>query len=163
VIWWNWEDIAKGPGIERGVELLHQQPLLSAPAGRVTIAVVHLDKDKNREHENLLIDELRTIESDSAEVERVDRTVEWPIAQTESIAKTKAEEDARALLTQIGADVLIWDYVERLGDRTAMLLYWTPRKNIPGVELNGKYSTETIALPSVFWDDLKQVLGLLGV
>ena len=42
-----------------------------------------------------------------------------------------------------------------------MLLYWTPRKHIPGVELSEKYPTETIALPSVFWDDLKQVLGLL--
>jgi hypothetical protein len=120
-----------------------------------------LDKDKDREHENLLIDELRTIEADSAEVERVDRTVEWPNAQTEGIAKAKAEEEARRLLKQVGADVLIWGYVERLGDKSAMLLYWTPRKHIPGVELSEKYPTETIALPSVFWDDLKQVLGLL--
>jgi hypothetical protein len=161
VIWWNWEEIAKRPGIERGVEFLHEQPLPIAPMGRVTIAVVHLDKDKDREHENLLIDELRTIEADSAEVERVDRTVEWPNAQTEGIAKAKAEEEARRLLKQVGADVLIWGYVERLGDKSAMLLYWTPRKHIPGVELSEKYPTETIVLPSVFWDDLKQVLGLL--
>ena len=60
VIWWNWEEIAKRPGIERGVEFLHEQPLPTAPTGRVTLAVVHLDKDKDREHEDLLIDELRT-------------------------------------------------------------------------------------------------------
>ena len=42
-----------------------------------------------------------------------------------------------------------------------MQLYWTPRKHIRGVEFSDKYPTETIALPSVFWDDLKQVLGLL--
>jgi tetratricopeptide (TPR) repeat protein len=161
VIWWNWEEIAKRPGIERGVKFLDQQPLPTAPTGRVTIAVVHLDRDKDREHENLLLDELRSIESDSAEVERVDRIVEWPNAQTEGIAKAKAEEEARDLLKQIGADVLIWGYVERLGDKSAMLLYWTPRRHIPGVELSEKYPTETIALPSVFWDDLKQVLGLL--
>lgn len=132
------------------MEFLHQQPLPTAPIGRVTIAVVHLDKDKDREHENLLIDELRTLESDSAEVERVDRTVEWPIAQTEGIARTKADEDARALLKQIGADVLIWGHVETLGAKSAMLLYWTPQKNITGLELSGKYPTETIALPLIF-------------
>ena len=161
VIWWNWEEIATRPGVERGVEFFQQQPLPAAPMGQVTIAVVHLDKDKDREHENLLIGELRALESDSAEVERVDRIVKWPVAQTENMARAKAEEEARALLKQVGADVLIWGYVESLGNKSAILLYWTPRKNIPGLELRGKYPTETIALPSVFWDDLKQVLGLL--
>jgi hypothetical protein len=111
---------------------------------------VHLDKDKDREHEDLLVDELRTIESDAAEVERVDRIVEWPVAQTENLAKTQAEEEARTLLKQIGADVLIWGHVESLGSKSAMLLYWTPRQNIPGLQLSGRYPTETIALPSVF-------------
>ena len=118
-----------------------------------------MDNDKDQEQERVLLGDLRTLES--AEVQRVDRTVEWPTAQTESIAKTKAEEEARDLLKQNGADVLIWGYVERVGDKSAMQLYWTPREDIPGAELNGKYATETVALPSVFWDDLKQILGLL--
>ena len=89
VIWWNWEEIAKRPGVEWGLELLHQQPLPTAPARQVSIAVAHLDKDIDQERENMLIDELRTIQSDSAEVERVDRTVEWPNAQTKASRKRR--------------------------------------------------------------------------
>jgi hypothetical protein len=61
-----------------------------------------LDKDKDQEHENLLIGELRTLETDSAEVERVDRIVEWPNAQTESIAKAKAEGKHLTYLSKLG-------------------------------------------------------------
>jgi tetratricopeptide (TPR) repeat protein len=45
-----------------------------------------------------------------------------------------------------------------------MRLYWTPARDTPGAKSTGKYQpqTETIALPAEFWNDLKQILGLLA-
>jgi hypothetical protein len=50
-----------------------------------------------------------------------------------------------------------------LGGKSVMRLYWTPARDVAGAKSTGKYQpqTETIALPSEFWSDLKQVLGLL--
>jgi len=45
-----------------------------------------------------------------------------------------------------------------------MRLYWTPSREIKGAKGTGKYQppAETIALPTEFWSDLKQILGLLS-
>jgi tetratricopeptide (TPR) repeat protein len=44
-----------------------------------------------------------------------------------------------------------------------MRLYWTPVQDVPGAESTGyKLQTETIDLPSEFWNDLKEILGLLA-
>ncbi len=161
LVWWQWDDIAKRPGIEAFVAWFHQKALPTAPSGRLTVAVAHLAKDKDHEHETLLLDELRQFEG--VEVEQVDRAIEWPSADFESVAKTKAEEDARGLLKQAHADVLIWGYVESFNNKSAMRLYWTSARDIPGAKPSGKYQlqTETIALPSEFWNDFKQIVGLL--
>jgi|ERR1700730_17283850 hypothetical protein len=44
-----------------------------------------------------------------------------------------------------------------------MRLYWTPSREVSGAKESGKYQpqAETIALPTEFWSDLKQILGLL--
>jgi tetratricopeptide (TPR) repeat protein len=75
----------------------------------------------------------------------------------------KAEEEARSLLRQTGADVLLWGSVISLSGKSAMRLYWMPARDVPGAKSTGKYQpqTETIALPLEFWNDLKQILGLL--
>jgi hypothetical protein len=153
-VWWKWEDIVKRPGVERFIERRKRSAIPTAPAGRLAIAVAHLAKDKDREHEALLLDELGQFES--VELVSVDRTVD-----PEQPAKTKAEEKARGLLQETGADVLIWGSVISLSGKSAMRLYWTPARDTPGAKSTGKYQTETIALPSEFWDDLKQILGLL--
>jgi tetratricopeptide (TPR) repeat protein len=153
-VWWNWDNIAKRPGVESILARFTQRALPTAPAGRLAIAVAHLDKDKDREHETLLLDELRQFEG--VEVVSVDRTVD-----SEQPAKKKAEEEARGLLRQTGADVLVWGSVISLSGKSAMRLYWTPARDVPGAKSTGKYSTETIALPAEFWSDLKQILGLL--
>jgi hypothetical protein len=89
--------------------------------------------------------------------------MEWPASGTEQAKKKKAEEEARGLLRQTGADVFIWGSVISLSGKSAMRLYWTPARDIPGAKSTGKYQpqTETIALPVEFWRDLKQILGLL--
>lgn len=48
-VWWKWDEIAKRPGIEWALERFQQKPLPTAPAGRLTIAVAHLDNDKDQE------------------------------------------------------------------------------------------------------------------
>ena len=62
-----------------------------------------------------------------------------------------------------GADVLIWGCVLTFGTRTTMRLYWTTTGAIDSATPTDKYepSSQTIALPPLFWDDLQQVLGVL--
>jgi hypothetical protein len=59
---------------------------------------------------------------------------------------------------------LIWGSVISLGGKSTMRLFWTPAQEIEGAKETGKYQpqTETIARPEAFWDDLKQILGLLS-
>jgi tetratricopeptide (TPR) repeat protein len=166
LVWWNWDDIAKRPGVEWVLAWFNQRALPTAPAGRLTIAVAHLDNDQNRQEETVLLDGLRQFEG--VEVQQVDRTIKWPTADTESEAKKKAEETARNLLTpgllkKNRADVLIWGSVISSNNKSAMRLYWTPAREVPGAKSTGKYQpqSETIELPSEFWSDLKQILGLL--
>jgi hypothetical protein len=121
LVWWNWDDIAKRPGVESFLAYFNQKPVPAAPAERLTMAVAHLARDKDREHERLLLDELRQFEG--VEAISVDRTVE-----PEQPDKKKAEEEARDLLKKTGADVLVWGSVISLGGKSAMRLYWTPAR-----------------------------------
>ncbi len=155
-VWWKWEDFVKRPGVERFIGRVKRSAIQTAPAGRLAIAVAHLGKDKDREHETLLLDELRQF--DGVAVVSVDRTVD-----PDQPDKKVVEEKARGLLRQTGADVLIWGSVISLSGKSAMRLYWTLARDTPGAKSTGKYQpqTETIALPTEFWSDLKQILGLL--
>jgi hypothetical protein len=81
VVWWNWEDVERRPGISWAVEHLNRRSIPTVQPGHVTIAVAHLDHDTGHEHEALLLDELLRFEE--AEVIRIDRVVSWPQANTE--------------------------------------------------------------------------------
>jgi hypothetical protein len=72
--WSNWKDIKERPGVAQIVTYLFQKSVPAAPAGRLTIAVAHLEDDKDREQEKLLLDGLRDFEG--VETLTVDRTVE---------------------------------------------------------------------------------------
>jgi tetratricopeptide (TPR) repeat protein len=159
LIWWNWEDIAKRPGVARLFDWVNERPLPKATAGHLSIAVTHLaHDDKDREHEDLLLDELQHFEVEGVEVLPLDRTVD-----PEEPDRKKLEAEARGLLRKTGADVLIWGSVIPLSGKSAMRLNWTPARELSGAKASGKYQaqTETIALPPEFWSDLKQILGLL--
>jgi len=160
-IWWRSKDIIERPGVEWVIKRVKRRAIDNAPAGVLTIAVAHLQDDEGQKQEKLLLDELKHF--DRVETLTVDRTMEWPASGTEQSRKKKAEETARGLLQETGADVLIWGSVISLSGKSAMRLYWTPAREIPGAKSTGKYSpqTETIALPIEFWSDLKQILGLL--
>jgi tetratricopeptide (TPR) repeat protein len=155
-VWWNWEDIAKKPGVERLIERLSRRTIQTAPAGCLTIAVTHLEDDEGRKQEKQLLAGLEDFEG--VETLTIDRMVAWPASGTERENRKKAEEEARGLLKQSGADVLVWGRVIK----STMRLYWTPSRDVSGAKVgNYQPQTETIALPEAFWDDLKQILGLL--
>ena len=106
---------------------------------------MHLARDnKDREHEGILLDELGHFEVEGVEVLPVDRTVD-----PEEPAKKDAEDKARDLLKKTGADVLVWGSVVSLSGKSAMRLYWTPARDVPGAKSTGKYQpqTETATLP----------------
>jgi len=158
-VWWNWNDIAKRPGVDWVLDLIKRRPIPPAAVGRLTIAVAHLEDDKNREQEKQLLAGLEDFEG--VETLTIDRTVAWPASGTERENKKKAEEEARRLLEQSGADVLIWGRVIK----NTMRLYWTASRDVSGAKASGNYqpqSAESLALPEAFWGDLKQILGLLS-
>jgi hypothetical protein len=161
LIWWQSDHIAKLPGVESLLAWFNQRALPTAPVGSLTIAVADLQDDEGWKQEKLLRDELGQFEG--VELQFVGRTIEWPMANSESESKRIAEEKARGLLRQTGADVLIWGSVISSSGKSAMRLYWTPARDVPGAKSTGKYQpqTETLALPVEFWNDLKQILGLL--
>jgi len=112
-VWWKWKEIKELPGIEPIVAGFKRKPIPRASAGRLTIAVTHLARDnKDREHETLLRDELQQFEGIEL-VQPVDRKLD-------DGDRKKAEEDARGLLKQTEADVLIWGGVISLGGKSAM-------------------------------------------
>ena len=134
LVWWKWEDIVKRPGVARFIGRFKRSAIPTAPAGRLTIAVAHLARDKDREHERLMRDGLREFEG--AEVVKVDRTVD-----PDQPDENKAEEEAQGLLKKTGADVLIWGSVISLSGKSAMRLYWTPARDVAGAK-----SPENISL-----------------
>jgi tetratricopeptide (TPR) repeat protein len=155
-VWWKWEDIVKRPGVERFIGWFNKREVIPiAPAGHLTIAVAKLGDDKDDEHSKLLLDELGHFEGV--------KTVAVPRIDPDKPDRKKAEEEAQGLLKQTGADVLIWGSVISLGSKSAMRLYWTPSRDVSGAKASEKYlpQTETLALPELFWSDLKQILGLL--
>jgi tetratricopeptide (TPR) repeat protein len=163
-IWSNWKDIKERPGADWVIKRFKRRTIDVAPSGHLTIAVAHLTDDEGQKQEKLLLDELGHFDGfDGVETLTVDRMVEWPVSGTEQAKKKKAEEEARGLLRQTGADVLIWGSVISLGGKSRMRLYWTPARDVSGAKSTGQYQpqTETIALPEEFWSDLKQILGLL--
>jgi tetratricopeptide (TPR) repeat protein len=158
--WWNWETLEKAPGVSSIVKSIERRSVSAARGGHLSLAVAHLEYDKEEEEEKVLLDELRRFEG--AEIMRVDRVVSWPEADNEEAAAAKAGEEARHLLQRTGADVLLWGSVITLDKRRAMRLYWTTAQEFPGLKHTERYETETIAIPALFWDDLKQVLGLMA-
>lgn len=156
-VWWKWEDIAQSLGVESIIARSTPRSTRIALAGRLTIAVAHLDRDQDRVHENLLLKELGQVEG--AEIVKVDRTVEWPASDAEGAAEKTAKEAAQRLFQQTGADVLIWGGAISFDNRRAMRLFWTSAQELRGAKYIEPYQIETIALPS---DDWKQTLDLLA-
>jgi hypothetical protein len=162
-LWWFWDDLAKKPGVEQVVAWIERASIDPAKPGHITIALAHLVDDKDREHEKFLRDALAH-EFDGADTKLIDRMIALPdTARTDQESEAHAREEANRLRERAGADVLLWGNVITLDRRSAMRLYWTTGNELTAPKSSGLYSAsaETIALPPLFWDDLKQVLGVL--
>jgi Tetratricopeptide repeat len=156
-------EIAKKPGISEIVLRVERKPVVPAKPGHLTIAVAHLEDDQNRQHEKLLRDALAN-DFEGAETKSIDRTIAPPDADTDQDAIARAKDEADRLRKSAGADVLLWGRAVTLNNKSEMRLYWTTGRDFIGVKQSGLYQDtmgDTIAIPPLFWDDLKQVLGML--
>jgi len=160
-IWWKWDDLAKRPGVSAVLARLGRRRIVPVPPGTLTVALVHLDGDQNREYEGLLRDALDN-EFDGAVTKPIDRVIALPDADTGQAAVAQATDKARDLLRRSGADVLLWGKVVRLAGKSAMRLYWTTANDAADLKRSESYAPDTTSLPPLFWDDLKQVLGMLA-
>lgn len=163
-IWWNWEKIRKLPGVVGFLDRRTRRPKPLAPlpkatAGRFTIAVAHLEGDQNGEQERLLVTALE--EFGLVQVLLFDRII---AAQGRSVEETvkAGHEQARTLLAESNADVLIWGTVLRSGQTTIPKLRWTTSRDLPLETRSRRYQlTPELELPEVFKSDLTYLLDLL--
>ncbi len=157
--WWRWDKIRILPGMPTLLTWLSQEALPKADPQRFTVAVAHLDNDPDRQHERLLVEALQEIEG--IHILRFDRTISLAGSQPEQSVKA-GHDRARAYLEESGAHVLIWGTVLVGGNRSLPKLYWTPTRELELKKEFGRYQpTEDLNLPSIFWSDLGDILGLL--
>jgi len=162
-VWWNWDEITKKPGISEIVLWIERKTIVPAKPGHLTIAIAHLVDDQNRQHEKLLRDALAN-DFEGAETKSIDHTITLPDADTDQDAIAGAKDEADRLRKSARADVMLWGQVVTLNSKSEMRLYWTTGRDFIGVKQSGLYQdtvADTIAIPPLFWDDLKQVLGML--
>jgi tetratricopeptide (TPR) repeat protein len=166
-IWWQWDQIVKLPGIADVVQLARRERLPKADPNLFSIAVAHLEGDANYEKEGVLVDALlrfaateRGSDKLNLQILHFDRTIELKGGDLEIEAR-KGHEAARRLLAESGADVLLWGRVLREGNQTRHRLFWTPARATAHGKATDLYAVQEFELPTVFWTDLAQWLGLL--
>jgi tetratricopeptide (TPR) repeat protein len=160
MIWLKWDIISKKPGVGELLAWLKRRSLPRAAPDHLTIALAHLENDKDDEHKKLLIDQISN-EFRGTDVESIDRKIALSTGDTAAV--TRATSEANRWRQRVGADVIIWGKVVTLNSNKAMRLYWTTGQHLDAVKSSGLYRAlpKTISLPSLFWDDLKQVVGML--
>jgi hypothetical protein len=160
-LWWNWEKVRALPGVSAILSQLSRQSLPEADPNRFSIAIAHLENDKDRQHENLVVESLK--EFKGVQVLRLDRTISLEGAVPEETEKA-GHDKAREYLQATGADVLIWGLVVAHAGRTIPKLYWTVGRDRTQRGRSQRYSpAEDLRLPEIFWQDLVEVLRLLIV
>ncbi len=166
LIWWNWEDFRQRPFVGEVVAWIERDQLDPADSDRFTVAIARLENDLERKHEGLIFESLNeafsTEDENAVQILRFDRIIERGGGDLEA-AVAKAHQTARAYLDETGADVLIWGAVLGSGEESTPKLYWTPARDVDRARDWGRYETEDLALPEVFWTDLADILRLLVV
>jgi hypothetical protein len=116
-MWWKWDEVVKVPGVADLVKFATKEPLPRGDPQRFSIAVTHLDGDTNGDDERLLVDGLQRFgptdpksSLPDLKILRFDRTIELKGGDQE-LAVSKGNQMARRLLTESGADVVLWGMV----------------------------------------------------
>ncbi len=159
-VWSHWADIRTWPGIVELVAWGSRGPVPKAEEGKFTVAVADLINDtEDRQLREAILALLGKYEG--VDVLRLGRLIplEGP---TSDRAERAGHATAQAYLRESGATILIWGRVLRLGDQVRPDLFLT----VLGGDTRGarQYPIETegaFRLPTVFWEDLSAVLGLV--
>jgi tetratricopeptide (TPR) repeat protein len=160
--WWNWEQVQKLPVMSAVIELLSREGPPKADPQRFSIAIAHLENDDRGEKERLISEALREFEG--IQVIKIDRTLtlEGTIPEAEEQA---GHDQARRYLKATGADILLWGTVLRHDGKSLPKLYWTTARDVRRDRAWGRYqpNSESFELPALFWEDLDELLQLLGL
>ncbi|HEX5747415.1 MAG TPA: tetratricopeptide repeat protein [Archangium sp.] len=153
---WNWDKVSTLPLLSQLVELLSREKSPPASARKFTVAVAHLENDEGQEYERLIRDTLNGYAG--IEVIQVDREV----MSKHAVSGERLEAGharARKYLEKTGADMLIWGTVLQVGGQSTSKLFLTDSLGL-NRKHSGRYAPENLSLPSLFWDELEQVLRL---
>jgi tetratricopeptide (TPR) repeat protein len=163
--WWNWDKIQKLPGVAWFLARLfpHKDapptPLPRPKEGRLAVAVVHLDGDLNSEMERLVTEALSEVED--LQVLRFDRVIASTGGNVEDAIQA-GHNQARGLLVESGADILVWGTVLRNGPVAIPKLHWTASRDLPVESRSRRYMlSEQLEFPDIFRSDLTEILDLL--
>jgi tetratricopeptide (TPR) repeat protein len=152
LIWLNWESFYKLPGVSLVIERVTQQPLPTANPKKFSIAIAHLEDDPQKNFEALVYEALTEIAGQTIEILQFDRRI------------SGNHEQARKLLQDSGAQVLIWGRVLSQSQAAVPKLHWTVINEVQdGKESSGRYpiTAQDLDLPPVFWQDLQNILAIL--
>jgi tetratricopeptide (TPR) repeat protein len=159
-IWTHSKEISEWPGVHTVVERVTQDSIPHATRGTFSVAVAHLDNDRDQEHERLIFAALGQFPG--IEVLRFDRVI---TARGDKLKQGSqaGHEQARELIKQAGADAMLWGEVLRKGNTSLALLHWTTAQESAGIKAAERYKPkeDNLDLPDLFWDHLIQVLGLV--
>jgi tetratricopeptide (TPR) repeat protein len=153
------DKIKQIPVVNSAYSWIIQKPLPSVDPNYFTVLVAHLENDKEREIENLIIESLKELKE--IQLRKLDRNIRVRDAYTEK-TEQESHEQARVYLHKTGAQVLIWGTVIKASGKSLPKLYWTVTENLQQKKTFERYlPTENLSLPVIFWEDLADVLRLL--
>jgi tetratricopeptide (TPR) repeat protein len=156
-----WVHISKLQGIERLVAQVSERTLPGAVPGKFNIAIAHLVGDDDKRTNEELIRESLKEEFPSVVTLSFDRLIAPDEANSEQ-SEREGQERARDFLATSGADVLIWGKILQHDGKSLPKLNWSTARAVVQLRSAGRYQmTEDLRLPSIFWQELTNVLGLL--
>ena len=163
-IWWNWSTIYTLPGVSSLLDLARpilEKPLPPHDPQLFSIAIAHLQNDQDEEIERMLVETIQEFEG--IQVAQFDRMIlSGKVSSAETIRG--GHHQALKYLDMSGFDAVIWGTVLKNGTRAVPKLYWTANLFRDYVGAGKRYApTQELSLPSVFWEDLVEVLKLILV
>ena len=164
IAWWQWPKIKELPGVAPLVTLLKDRIVKgkrlvvsttgnTARGDRLSIAVARLINDnEGSDSKTLVLEELKTFAG--IEVLDVD-------SEIDDVDVTTGHARARDMLSKRRADAIIWGRVVKFDGHSVPKLYLTYGADDALNKVDHYKPTEDLKLPELFWDNLKQVLGLV--
>ena len=159
MLWGLWK-MGKSWSVVRDVPVLgslYEQPIPKADKMRFSIAVAHFEGDSNAEVEAILIEELSALRS-TVQTLTIDRRLVFHGGDNEEMER-QGHARAKELLTESGADLLVWGRVLRESDRSAVKLVWTSRHRLTSELPAALRVPRDFRMPPMFRVDLSGVIA----